>query len=87
MELKDKIYIAGHKGLVGSAIVRQLEERGFTNLLVRSHTQLDLTNQAMVQSFFAEEKPDFVILAASKVGGIYANNCYPAEFIYQNIMI
>lgn len=87
MEFKDKIYIAGHKGLVGSAIVRQLEERGFTNLLVRSHIQLDLTNQAKVQSFFAEEKPDFVILAAAKVGGIYANNTYPADFIYQNIMI
>jgi GDP-L-fucose synthase len=87
VEFKDKIYIAGHKGLVGSAIVRQLEERGFTNLLVRSHIQLDLTNQAKVQSFFAEEKPDFVILAAAKVGGIYANNTYPADFIYQNIMI
>ena len=87
MDLKDKIYIAGHRGLVGSAIVRQLESRGFTNLLMRTHKELDLTNQAQVQSFFQEEKPDYVILAAGKVGGIYANNTYPADFIYQNILI
>jgi len=87
MELKDKIYIAGHRGLVGSAIVRQLESRGFTNLLMRTHKELDLTNQAQVQSFFKQEKPDYVILAAGKVGGIHANNTYPADFIYQNIMI
>jgi GDP-L-fucose synthase len=87
MELKDKIYIAGHRGLVGSAIVRQLESRGFTNLLMRTHKELDLTNQVKVQTFFEQEKPDYVILAAGKVGGIHANNTYPADFIYQNIMI
>jgi GDP-L-fucose synthase len=87
MDLNDKIYIAGHRGLVGSAIVRQLEERGFTNLLMRTHKELDLTNQAQVQDFFKQEQPDYVILAAAKVGGIYANNTYPADFIYQNIMI
>jgi GDP-L-fucose synthase len=87
MDLNDKIYIAGHRGLVGSAIVRQLEERGFTNLLMRTHKELDLTNQAEVQGFFQQEKPDYVILAAAKVGGIHANNTYPADFIYQNMMI
>ena len=87
MDLNDKIYIAGHRGLVGSAIVRQLEERGFTNLLMRTHKELDLANQAQVQSFFKREKPDYVILAAAKVGGIHANNTYPADFIYQNMMI
>lgn len=87
MDLNDKIYIAGHRGLVGSAIVRQLESRGFTNLLMRTHKELDLTNQAQVQIFFQQEKPDYVILAAAKVGGIYANNTYPADFIYQNMMI
>ena len=83
----DKIYVAGHRGLVGSAIVRQLEERGFTNLLMRTHKELDLTNQAQVQNFFKQENPDYVILAAAKVGGIHANNTYPADFIYQNMMI
>jgi len=87
MDLNDKIYIAGHRGLVGSAIVRQLEERGFTNLLMRTHKELDLTNQAQVQDFFQQERPDYVILAAAKVGGIHANNTYPADFIYQNMMI
>jgi GDP-L-fucose synthase len=87
MNLNDKIYIAGHRGLVGSAIVRQLEERGFTNLLMRAHKELDLANQAQVQSFFKQENPDYVILAAAKVGGIHANNTYPADFIYQNMMI
>jgi len=87
MDLKDKIYIAGHRGLVGSAIVRQLESRGFTNLLMRTHKELDLTNQAQVQTFFKQEKPDYVILAAAKVGGIHANNTYPADFIYTNMMI
>jgi len=87
MDLNDKIYIAGHRGLVGSAIVRQLESRGFTNLLMRTHKELDLANQAQVQSFFQQEKPDYVILAAAKVGGIHANNTYPADFIYQNMMI
>jgi GDP-L-fucose synthase len=87
MNLNDKIYIAGHRGLVGSAIVRQLEERGFTNLLMRTHKELDITSQIQVQSFFQQEKPDYVILAAAKVGGIHANNTYPADFIYQNMMI
>jgi len=87
MDLNDKIYIAGHRGLVGSAIVRQLEERGFTNLLMRTHKELDLTNQSEVQDFFKQENPDYVILAAAKVGGIHANNTYPADFIYQNMMI
>ncbi len=87
MNKKDKIYIAGHRGLVGSAIVRQLELRGFTNLLMRTHKELNLTNQAQVQSFFTQENPDYVILAAAKVGGIHANNTYPADFIYQNMMI
>jgi len=82
-----KIYVAGHRGLVGSAIIRQLEERGFSNLVTRTHSELDLTNQAAVQTFFAEEKPDYVVLAAAKVGGIHANNTYPAEFIYKNMMI
>jgi GDP-L-fucose synthase len=87
MNFNDKIYIAGHRGLVGSAIVRQLEERGFTNLLMCTHKELDLTNQAQVQNFFQQENPDYVILAAAKVGGIHANNTYPADFIYQNMMI
>ena len=87
MDLDDKIYIAGHKGLVGSAIVRLLESRGFNNLLMVSHNDLDLTIQSDVKSFFEQEKPDYVILAAAKVGGIYANNSYPANFIYQNTMI
>ena len=87
MDLNEKIYIAGHRGLVGSAIVRQLESRGFTNLLMRTHKELDLTNQAQVQAFFEQEKPNYVILAAAKVGGIHANNTYPANFIYQNMMI
>jgi GDP-L-fucose synthase len=87
MDINDKIYIAGHRGLVGSAIHRQLEARGFTNLLMLMHKELDLTNQAQVQTFFEQEKPDYVILAAAKVGGIHANNIYPADFIYQNMMI
>jgi len=87
MNVKDKIYIAGHSGLVGSAIVRQLKARGFTNLILRTHKELDLTNQLKVQAFFKEQMPNYVILAAAKVGGIYANNTYPADFIYQNIMI
>ena len=87
MNSGDKVYIAGHRGLVGSAIVRQLTVRGFTGLITRTHRELDLTDQAAVQAFFTVEKPDYVILAAAKVGGIHANNTYPAEFIYQNLMI
>ena len=87
MKLNDKIFIAGHNGLVGSAILRQLKIRGFKNLLIRSHDDLELTNQALVLDFFKNEKPDYVILAAAKVGGIHANSTYPADFIYDNIMI
>jgi GDP-L-fucose synthase len=87
MNHNDKIYIAGHTGLVGSAIIRLLEKQGFNNLLVRSHKELDLIKQSEVDDFFEQENPDFVILAAAKVGGIYANNTYPADFIYQNMMI
>jgi len=87
MNLNDKIFIAGHRGLVGSAILRQLDSRGYTNLLVRSHNELDLTNQLQVLRFFELERPNYVILAAAKVGGIHANNTYPADFIYQNLMI
>ena len=87
MDVKDKIYIAGHRGLVGSAIVRQLKARNFINLCMRDHKELDLTNQERVQKFFQQERPDYVILAAAKVGGIYANNTYPADFIYENLMI
>jgi len=87
MQANDKIYIAGHRGLVGSAIVRQLESQGFKNIITRTHKELDLSNQTIVQEFFKQEKPDYVILAAAKVGGIHANNTYPADFIYQNIMI
>lgn len=87
MNPESKIYVAGHNGLVGSAIMRQLESRGFTNLITRSHSELDLTDQTQVRAFFAQEKPEYVILAAAKVGGIHANNTYPAEFIYINLMI
>ena len=87
MELNSKIYVAGHRGLVGSAIVRNLEAKGYTNIIYRTHEELDLTNQADVQAFFKEEQPEYVILAAAKVGGIHANNTYPADFIYDNLMI
>jgi len=87
MNKKSKIYVAGHRGLVGSAILRQLECHGFVNIITRTHAELDLCNQASVHTFFAEQKPDYVILAAAKVGGVHANNTYPAEFIYENMMI
>ena len=87
MNKNSKIYVAGHRGLVGSAIVRNLEERGYTNIICRTHKELDLTRQADVEKFFAEEKPEYVFLAAAKVGGIQANNTRPAEFIYENLMI
>ena len=87
MEKNSKIYVAGHRGLVGSAIVRNLKERGFTNLLVRTHKKLDLKRQEDVEKFFEQEKPEYVFLAAAKVGGIHANSTYPAEFIYDNLMI
>ncbi|MES9858169.1 MAG: GDP-L-fucose synthase [Sedimenticola sp.] len=82
-----RIYVAGHRGLVGSAIVRNLEDGGFTHLITRTHSELDLSDQAQVRAFFEAVKPDLVILAAAKVGGIHANNTYPAEFIYENLMI
>ena len=86
-DLNQKVYVAGHRGMVGSAIVRNLQEKGYANIVTRAHKELDLTNQAAVQSFFEQEKPDQVYLAAAKVGGIHANNTFPAEFIYQNLMI
>ena len=87
MTSNPKIYIAGHRGMVGSAIVRELERKGHTNLVFRTHQELDLTNQLAVQNFFHQEKPDQVYLAAARVGGIYANNTFPAEFIYDNVMV
>ena len=83
----DKIYIAGHRGMVGSAIVRALEAQGEKSIIVRTHSELDLTDQAAVRRFFQEERPSQVYLAAAKVGGIYANNQFPADFIYNNLMI
>jgi len=87
MNKHDKIYIAGHKGLVGSAIMRKLQTEGFENIVTKNSSELDLCNQVQVEEFFAKEKPDYVFLAAAKVGGIVANSTYPAEFIYQNLMI
>ncbi|PZR24704.1 MAG: GDP-fucose synthetase [Citrobacter freundii] len=87
MEKHQKVYIAGHRGMVGSAIFRKLEQEGFDNIIVSTSDKLDLRNQQQVAGFFAKEKPEFVFLAAAKVGGIVANNTYRAEFIYDNIMI
>jgi len=87
MSKSDKIYVAGHRGMVGSAIIRILENQGFYNIVTRTHSELDLTNQYQVQKFFFQEKPNEVYLAAAKVGGIFANDTYPADFIYQNLMI
>jgi len=87
MQKQDKIYLAGHSGLVGSAIFRKLAEEGFNNIITRTSSELDLCNQAKVEEFFEKEKPDYVFLAAAKVGGIVANSTYPADFIYQNLMI
>ena len=87
MNLDAKIYVAGHRGLVGSAIVRNLEDKGYKNIIYRTHKELDLTNQEAVRRFFEEEKPEYVFLAAAKVGGIHANNTYPADFVYENLMI
>jgi len=87
LNLDAKIYVAGHRGLVGSAIVRNLEAKGYKNIIYRTHKELDLTNQEAVRRFFEEEKPEYVFLAAAKVGGIHANNTYPADFIYDNLMI
>lgn len=87
MNKQDKIYIAGHRGMVGSAILRALKDKGYTNFLLRTSIELDLRNQQAVADFFAQEKPDYVFLAAAKVGGIVANNTYRADFIYENLMI
>ena len=87
IDLKQKIYIAGHRGMVGAAIKRELHRKGYTNLVYRTHEELDLTNQTAVKQFFEHEKPDQVYLAAARVGGIYANDIYPAEFIYENLIL
>ena len=87
MKNDSKIYVAGHRGLVGSAILENLQIKGYTNILTRTHSELDLTNQTAVEQFFSQEKPEYVILAAAKVGGIVANNVYRADFIYENMMI
>ena len=85
MQLASKVFVAGHRGLVGSALVRALQQRGFNQLLLRTHAELDLTNQAAVEQFFTTEKPEYVLLAAAKVGGIHANSSYPAEFMHVNL--
>ena len=87
MNKQDKIYIAGHRGMVGSAIVRRLQKDGYTNIVTRTSKELDLKEQRAVRDFFAQEKPDHVVLAAAKVGGIHANNVYRAQFLYENLMI
>jgi len=87
MEPNSKIFVAGHRGLVGSALIRQLSKGGYSNLIMKTRSELDLSNQASVQSFFDTERPEFVFLAAAKVGGIHANSTYPAEFIYENLVI
>ncbi|MBQ0721644.1 MAG: GDP-L-fucose synthase [Gammaproteobacteria bacterium] len=87
MDKKAKIYVAGHRGMVGSAIIRELNKQGYLNIISRTHDELDLLNQQAVGSFFQQEQPDYVVLAAAKVGGIFANNEYPADFIYENLMI
>ena len=87
MDKQAKIYVAGHRGLVGSALMRQLAAQGYKNIVTRTHAELDLTNQVAVKQFFEAEKPEYVFLAAAKVGGIHANNTYPAEFIYENLAI
>ncbi len=87
MDKDSKIYVAGHRGLVGSAIMRRLAAEGYNNIVTRTHAELDLTDQTAVQAFFEEERPEYVFLAAAKVGGIHANNTYPAEFIHQNLAI
>lgn len=87
MEKNAKIYVAGHRGMVGSAIVRELQRRGYTNIITRTHAQLDLTRQDKVEEFFAAERPEYVFLAAAKVGGIEANDKAPADFMYVNMML
>ena len=87
MNQSDKIYVAGHRGLVGSAIMRSLDKNGYNNVIGRTHRELDLTNQQAVWDFFEEQRPDIVILAAAKVGGINANNTTPADFAYENMPV
>lgn len=87
MEKSSKIYICGHRGMVGSSILRRLQKEGYTNLIYKTHKELDLTRQSEVETFFEKERPEYVFLAAAKVGGIMANNTYRAEFLYQNLMI
>jgi GDP-L-fucose synthase len=87
MEKASKIYVAGHRGMVGSAIVRKLQGEGYANLVLRTSSELDLRNQVAVEKFFSEEKPEYIFLAAAKVGGIMANNTYRADFLYENLMI
>lgn len=87
MNKNAKIYVAGHRGMVGSAIVRQLQAKGYSNILARTHQELDLLNQSAVFAFLAQEQPDYIFIAAAKVGGIHANNTYRADFIYQNMVI
>ena len=87
MEKTSKIYVAGHRDMVGSAIVRELQKQGYNNLVLRTHAELDLTDQAAVNAFFAKEKPEYVFLAAAKVGGIGANSAHPADFMYQNMTL
>src|SRR6056300_832750 len=87
MDKSSKIYVAGHRGMVGSAIVRKLTKEGYNNLVLRTSKELDLRNQVAVSDFFSSEKPEYVFLAAAKVGGIHANNIYRAEFLYDNTMI
>src|SRR4051794_40683549 len=87
MNKEDKIYVAGHRGMVGSSIVRKLKAEGFNNLILRTSKELDLRHQHGVNIFFSEQKPDYVFLAAARVGGIIANSSYKADFIYENLMI
>ena len=87
MEFDSKIYVAGHRGMVGSAIVRELRKQGYSNIITRTHKELDLCRQAEVERFFEEEKPEYVFLAAAKVGGIIANNNAPADFMYDNMIL
>jgi len=87
MNICDKIYVAGHRGMVGSSIVRNLKSKGYTNIITRTSSELNLLRQKDVEDFFESEKPDYVFMAAAKVGGIHANNTYRGEFIYNNLMI
>lgn len=87
MDKEAKIYVAGHRGMVGSAIVRRLEKEGYGNLVLKTSSQLDLRNQGQVEQFFSEEKPEYVFLAAAKVGGIVANSKHPADFMYDNMIL